>query len=53
MQMLEALKAGQQKLDEYYSKTDSACGHLYVISTMLALHNKFQFFLTNDWDKKW
>jgi hypothetical protein len=52
IQMLEALKASQQKLNKYYLETDNACGHLYAISTMLAPNNKFQFFLTDDWDKK-
>ncbi|RAQ55326.1 hypothetical protein AFGD_012605 [Aspergillus flavus] len=53
IQMLEALKAGRRKLDEFYSETDGARGHLYAIRTMLSPDNKFQFFLTDDWDKKW
>ncbi|KAF5854879.1 hypothetical protein ETB97_010941 [Aspergillus alliaceus] len=52
-QMLESLKAGRLKLDEYYSQTDNMPGHIYAISTMLAPDNKFQFFLSDDWDKPW
>jgi hypothetical protein len=51
-QMLEALEAGRLKLDEYYSQTDNIRGHIYAVVTMLAPANKFQFFLSNDWDKK-
>jgi hypothetical protein len=51
--MLEALEASRLKLDEYYSRTDNVRGHIYAVSTMLAPTNKFQFFLTKDWDKKW
>jgi hypothetical protein len=52
-QMLEALEAGRLKLDEYYSQTDNVRGHIYAVSTMLAPTNKFQFFLTKDWEKKY
>lgn len=52
-QMLQALQAAQKKLDTYYSETDNVRGHLYAISTMLAPSNKFQFFLTDDWDDEW
>lgn len=51
--MLESLEAGRLKLDEYYSQTDSVKGHIYAISTMLSPDNRFQFFLSNDWDKTW
>jgi hypothetical protein len=46
--MLQALKAAQQKLSDYYSQTDNIPGDLYAISTMLAPSNKFKFFLTKD-----
>jgi hypothetical protein len=52
-QMLEALEAGRLKLDEYYSQTDHVRGHIYAVITMLAPTNKFQFFLSKDWDKTW
>jgi hypothetical protein len=52
-QMLNALEAGRLKLDEYYAQTDHIPGHIYAINTMLAPANKFQFFLTDDWDQKW
>jgi len=52
-QMLNALEAGRLKLDEYYSQTDNVRGHIYAVNTMLAPINKFQFFLTDDWDQKW
>ncbi|CEJ62588.1 hypothetical protein PMG11_11085 [Penicillium brasilianum] len=51
--MLDALEAGRLKLDEYYSQTDNVRGHIYAVNTMLAPVNKFQFFLTDDWDQKW
>lgn len=52
-QMLDSLEAGRSKLDEYYSQTDRVKPHIYAISTMLAPDNKFQFFLSDDWDKQW
>jgi hypothetical protein len=52
-QMLSSLKAGRQKLDEYYSQTDEVRGHIYAIATMLAPDSRFQFFLSDDWDKEW
>ena len=52
-QILHALEAGRTKLDEYYSQIDYIPGHIYAVSTMLALVNKFKFFLTKDWDQKW
>ncbi|KAJ5364993.1 uncharacterized protein N7496_010706 [Penicillium cataractarum] len=51
--MLDALEAGRLKLDECYSQTDNVRGHIYAVNTMLAPVNKFQFFLTDDWDQKW
>ena len=51
--MLQALRAAQQKLSDYYSQTDNIPGDLYAISTMLAPSNKFKFFLTRDWDQTW
>jgi hypothetical protein len=50
--MLNALEAGRLKLDEYYSQTDNVRGHIYAVNTMPAPVNKFQFFLTDDWDQK-
>jgi hypothetical protein len=40
-QMLSSLKAGRQKLDEYYSQTDEVRGHIYAIATMLAPNSRF------------
>lgn len=51
--MLNALEAGRIKLDECYSQTDNVRGHIYAVNIMLAPVNKFQFFLTDDWDQKW
>jgi hypothetical protein len=51
--MLRSLEASRLKLDEYYSQTDKVRGHIYAISTMLAPDNRFQFFLSDDWDKSW
>ncbi|EED14570.1 conserved hypothetical protein [Talaromyces stipitatus ATCC 10500] len=48
--MLQALEAGQEKLDYYYSMTDAIPGDLYAVSTMLAPDNKFKFFQTKNWD---
>lgn len=52
-QMLSSLKAGRQKLDEYYAQTDEVRGHIYAIATMLAPDSRFQFFFSDDWDKEW
>jgi hypothetical protein len=52
-QMLRSLEAGRDKLSEYYTQTNSAKRHIYAISTMLSPDNRFQFFLTDDWEKKW
>jgi hypothetical protein len=52
-QMLTALEAARTKLDVYYAQTDHIRGHVFAISTMLAPVNKFKFFLTKDWEKKW
>jgi hypothetical protein len=51
--MLDALTASRLKLDEYYAQTDHVRGHIFAICTMLAPINKFQFFLTDDWDQEW
>ncbi|KAJ5852772.1 uncharacterized protein N7529_012157 [Penicillium soppii] len=37
--MLSSLKAGRQKLNEYYSQTDKVRGHIYIIATILAPDN--------------
>ncbi|KAL4733047.1 hypothetical protein BDV11DRAFT_200821, partial [Aspergillus similis] len=47
------LKAAYCKLSGYYSQTENNQGDLYTTSTMLALSNKFKFFLIKDWDQKW
>lgn len=52
-QMLQALRAARQKLDQYYADTDKIRGDLYAVSTMLAPSNKFKFFLTSDWTTSW
>jgi hypothetical protein len=52
-EMLDALTASRLKLDEYYAQTDHVRGHIFAICTMLAPINKFQFFLTDDWDQEW
>jgi hypothetical protein len=51
--MLESLEAGRLKLNEYYSQTDNVKGHIYAISAMLSPVNRFESFLSDDWDKKW
>lgn len=51
--MLKALEAARTKLDIYYSDTDYVPGQIYAINTMLSPGNKFQFFMTRDWDNKW
>lgn len=48
--MLNALKAGKQKLSEYYAETDSIPNDLYAIATVMAPQNKFQFFKSKEWD---
>jgi hypothetical protein len=50
--MLAALEAGRQKLDIYYSQTNYMKGHVYATATMLAPNSRFQFFLSDDWDKE-
>jgi hypothetical protein len=52
-QMLNSLEAGRSKLVEYYSQTDNVRGHIYAISTMLSPDSRFQFFLSDDWEKEW
>lgn len=51
--MLKALQAAQQKLRDYYSKTDNIRGDLYAIGTIIAPENKLQFFMTDDWSDQW
>jgi hypothetical protein len=46
--MREALKAGKQKLSDYYSQTEKAYRNLYTIGTILALRHKLQFFSTSE-----
>jgi hypothetical protein len=46
------LEASRLKLDKYYSQTNNIRGHIFTICTMLAPSNKFQFFLTDDWDQE-
>ncbi|KAJ5092150.1 hypothetical protein NUU61_007020 [Penicillium alfredii] len=48
--MLNALKAGKQKLSDYYAETDRVSNDLYAISTVMAPQNKFQFFKSKEWD---
>ena len=48
--MLDALKAGKQKLSDYYAETDNLPNDLYAIATVMAPQNKFQFFKTREWD---
>jgi hypothetical protein len=47
--MREALKAGKQKLSDYYSQTEKAHGNLYAIGTILTPRHKLQFFSTSEW----
>jgi hypothetical protein len=51
--MLEALESAKTQLSKYYSQTDDIRGDLYALATMLAPINKFQFFMTGDWDDEW
>jgi hypothetical protein len=52
-QMLQALHAAREKLDQYYADTDNIRGDLYAVSTMLAPSNKLKFFLSTDWNASW
>lgn len=47
--MLNALKAGSQKLSVYYKLTEEAHGSLYAIGTILAPQYKLKFFKGPDW----
>lgn len=51
--MLKALAAARTRLGIYYSNTDHAPRHIHTINTILSPRNKFQFFITRDWDNKW
>lgn len=51
--MLQALKAAQQKLKDYYAETDDIRGDLYAIGTMLAPTNKLRSFQTDEWEEQW
>lgn len=50
--MFDAFEASRSKLSDY-AQTDDTRGHIYVISTMLAPVNQFEFFLSRDWDQIW
>lgn len=47
--MLNALKAGSQKLSVYYKSTEEAHGCLYAMGTILAPQYKLKFFEGLDW----
>ena len=47
--ILNALKAGKEKLSVYYSRTTQVHGDLYAIGTILAPEHKLQFFSSNEW----
>jgi hypothetical protein len=51
--MLTALRAAEEKLRQYYSKTDDIPGDVFAISTMLAPQHKLQFFRSKDWGTEW
>lgn len=54
--MLKALGAARDKLAQYYRMTDDVDGDLYAIGTIVAPHQKLQFFNSEDWndpDKDW
>lgn len=52
--MLQALKYSEEKLREYYSKTDAdEIGDIYAYGTILAPQHKLQFFKTKDWGLEW
>jgi hypothetical protein len=46
--MLNALKAGKQKLGDYYAETDNIPNDLFAIATVIAPQNKFQFFKAKE-----
>lgn len=49
-QMLQALKSAESKLREHYYMTDArGLGDIFVISTILDLQYKLDFFKTSDW----
>jgi hypothetical protein len=51
--MLTALRAAEEKLRQYYSKTDDIPGDVFAIGTMLAPQHKLQFFRSKDWGPEW
>jgi hypothetical protein len=52
--MLQALEYSEEKLREYYSKTDAdETGDIYAHGTILAPQHKLQFFKTKDWGLEW
>jgi hypothetical protein len=54
--MLTSLRAGEEKLSMYYTKTEEVHGNLFAIGTILAPENKLEFFSESDWadnDYEW
>lgn len=47
--MLDALRAAETKLSQYYGMTDDMHGDLYAIGTIMSPQNKLQFFTSKDW----
>lgn len=47
--MLDALRAAETKLSQYYGMTDDIYGDLYAIGTIMSPQNKLQFFTSKDW----
>jgi hypothetical protein len=50
IQLMKALEKGQQKLRDYYAKTQSNLGYIYGIATLLAPEYKREFFQGKDWE---
>ena len=51
-EMVAALKASRDKLDQYYSKTKDGLEHFYAKATLLDPSQGAQLFLTADWDRE-
>lgn len=49
--MRQALKAGKQKLSDYYGRTTEAHGHLYAIGTILAPSHKLNYSSRPEWSE--
>ncbi|KAJ6038847.1 hypothetical protein N7460_007564 [Penicillium canescens] len=47
--MLTALRAAEEKLRQYYSKTEDVHGDIFAIGTMLAPQHKLRFFRSREW----